>query len=50
MLGFAWIKAKITSNAKMKRYAEIGFPFLVTLFTLKYGVDLPSLTIQDLGF
>ena len=29
MFGFAIIKVKITSNAKMKRYAEIGSPFLV---------------------
>ena len=38
MLGFALIKGKIASNAKMKRYAEIDSPSLVPLSSLKYGV------------
>ena len=46
MLGFALIKAKIIFNAKMKRYAEIGSPFLVSLSSLKYGIVLTSLIIH----
>ena len=36
--GFALMKVKITSNAKMKKYAEIGPPCLVPLSSLKYRV------------
>ena len=50
MLGFALIKAKIPSNVKIKRYAEIEFPSLVPVSSLKYRVGLPSLMTQDFGF
>ena len=43
MSGFALIKEKTTSKAKIKRYAEIGSPCLVPLPNLKYGVVLPPL-------
>ena len=41
MSGFALIKEKTTSKARIKTYAEIGSPFLVPLSNLKYGVVLP---------
>ena len=50
MLIFAVIKAKIIFNAKMKRYAEIGSPFLVSLSSLKNGIVLTSLIIHDSKF
>ena len=50
MLGFALIKAKSASNAKMKSYAEIGSPFLVPLSSLKYGIVLPLLIKHDPRF
>ena len=42
MLGFALIKVKTTSNAKIKRYVEIEF--------IKYGVSLTSFITQDFWF
>ena len=50
MFGFALVKGKITSNAKMKIYAEIGSPYLFSLSNLKDGVVLPSLVTHDSGF
>ena len=50
MLGFALIKEKTTSKAIIKRYAEIGSPYLVPLSNLKYGVVLPPLITHDSGF
>ena len=50
MSGFALIKEITTSKARIKRYAEIGSPFLVHLSNLKYGVVLPPLITHDSGF
>ena len=50
MSGFALIKEKTTSKAKIKRYAEIGSPCLVPLSNLKYGVVLPPLITHDSEF
>ena len=50
MSGFALIKEKTTSKAKVNRYAEIGSPCLVRLSNLKYGVVLPPLIRHDSGF
>ena len=50
MSGFALIKEKTTSKAIIKRYAEIGSPFLVPLSNLKYSVVLPPLITHDSGF
>ena len=50
MLGFSLIKVKITSNAKMKKQAEIGSSCLIPLSSLKYGVVLPSLIMYNSGF
>ena len=49
MSGFALIKEKTTSKAKIKRYVEIGSPCLVPYSNLKYGIVLPPLITQDLG-
>ena len=40
MSGFALIKEKTTSKARIKRYVEIGSRCLVPLSNLKYGVVL----------
>ena len=50
MLGSPLIKVKIVSNAKIKRYAEIGCPSLVPHSSLKYSNVLTSLTTHDFGF
>ena len=50
MSGFALNKEKTTSKAIIKRYAEIGPPFLVPLSNLKYGVVLPPLITHDSAF
>ena len=50
MSGFALIKEKTTSKAKIKTYAEIGSPCLVPLSNLKYGVVLPLLRTHNSGF
>ena len=50
MLGLALIKAKITSNAKMKRYTKIASPCLLLLSSRKHAVVLPSLIIHYSGF
>ena len=50
MLGFVLIKTKITSYAKMKKYAEIGSPCLVLLSSLKHGVVVPSLIAHHSRF
>ena len=50
MSGFALIKEKTNSKAKIKRYAEIGSPCVVSLSNLKYGVVLPPLITNDSGF
>ena len=50
MLGFALTKEKNTSKARMKRYAKIGSPCLVSLCNLKYGAVLPPLTTHDSDF
>ena len=41
------IEAKITSNAKMRRYAKIDIFVCFTVLDLKYGVVLPSLITND---
>ena len=38
MSPFALIKEKTTSKALTKRYAKTGFPCLVPISILKYGV------------
>ena len=50
MSGFTVIKEKITSKARIKRYAEIGSPCQVTLSNLKNGVVLPPLITNDSEF
>ena len=45
MSGFALIKEKATSKARIKRYAEIGSPCLVTLSNLS-----PPLITHDSEF
>ena len=47
MSGFALIKEKTTSKARIKRYVEIGSPCLVPLSNLKCGVVLPQLITHD---
>ena len=50
MSGFALIKEKTTSKARIKRYADIGFPCLVPLSNVKHGVVLPPLITHDSKF
>ena len=50
MSGFALIKEKTTSKARIKRYAKIGSPCLVPLSNLKYGVVLLLLITHDSKF
>ena len=47
---FALIKEKTASKAIIKRYAEIGAPYLVPLSNLNYGVVLPPLITHTSGF
>ena len=50
MSGFALIKEKTNSKAKIKRYTEIGSPCPVPHSNLKYGVVLPPSITHDSEF
>ena len=50
MSGFALIKEKTTSKARIKIYTELGSNCLVPLSNLKYGVVLAPLITLDSEF
>ena len=47
---FSLIKEKTTYKTIIKRYAEVGSPFLVLLSNLKYSVVLTRLMTHDSAF